>query len=75
MRTQNTWLRLLTSEFPPPPMQMKRSSQEHWDLIAAINAFDADRAAEIMRIHSERSQVTLMGRMQRKRSDKQANGG
>jgi DNA-binding GntR family transcriptional regulator len=75
MRTQNGWLRLLTSEFPPAPMQMKRSSEEHWELIAAIKNFDADRAAEIILRHGERSQANLMGRMRMKRSGKLANGG
>ena len=67
MRTQNAWLRLLTSEFPPTPPQMRRSSADHWELIAAMDEFDADRAAQIILDHSERSQVALMGRMQRKR--------
>jgi DNA-binding GntR family transcriptional regulator len=75
MRTQNGWLRLLTSEFPPTPLQMKRSSAEHWELIAAIKSFNADLAADIILKHAERSQANLMGRMQRKRSEKQANGG
>lgn len=68
MRTQNGWLRLLTSEFPPTPLQMKRSSAEHWDLIAAIKTFDADLAAETIVKHGDRSQASLMGRMQRRGS-------
>jgi DNA-binding GntR family transcriptional regulator len=75
MRTQNGWLRLLTSEYPPTPLQMKRSSAEHWELIAAIKAFDADLAAEIIVRHGERSQASLMGRMQRRRPERQASGG
>lgn len=67
MRTQNSWLRLLTSEFPPTPLQMNRSSAEHWELIAAIKAFDADLASETIVKHSDRSQASLMGRMQRRR--------
>jgi DNA-binding GntR family transcriptional regulator len=74
MRTQNGWLRLLTSEYPPTPLQMKRSSEEHWQLIAAIKAFDADLAAETIVKHSDRSQASLMGRMQRRRSERQTNG-
>jgi DNA-binding GntR family transcriptional regulator len=74
MRTQNGWLRLLTSEYPPTPLQMKRSSAEHWELIAAIKAFDADLAAETIVKHSDRSQASLMGRMQRRRSERQPNG-
>ena len=69
MRTQNAWLRLLTSEYPPTSLQMRRSSAEHWELIAAIKAFDADRAAEVIVKHGERSQASLMGRMQRRRSE------
>lgn len=67
MRTQNAWLRLLTSEYPPTLAQMKRSSAEHCDLLAAMKDFDADRAARIVLQHSEQSQAALMGRMQRSR--------
>lgn len=72
LRTQNAWLRLLTSEFPPAPLQMARSSAEHWELVAAINSFNAELAADIIRKHGEWSHANLMGRMRRKRSERPA---
>ena len=74
MRTQNGWLRLLAVEYPSISPQIQRSSAEHWELIAAFKSFDADLAAKIILKHGERSQTNLLGRMQRKRAEIQANG-
>ena len=67
MRTQNGWLRLLTSEYPPTPLQMKRSSAEHWELIAAIkkDLTEDQRHVIILRVFegfSLRETAMIMGK-------------
>ena len=42
---------------------MKQSSAEHWELLAAMDEFDGERAGEIIIRHSERSQTAMMARM------------
>lgn len=66
MRTQNGWLRLLTSAYPPSPTQIKKASEEHWQLIDALDN-DVDLACDIVVAHSERSQRVLMGQIRRNR--------
>src|SRR5690606_34727656 len=73
MQTQNGWLRLLTASSSLHPSQMRRSSEEHWELLAAIRNCDTDRAADTIRKHIERSKEIHLARMHSRESQNYAN--
>lgn len=67
MRQHNGWLRALSRKNPLTLAQMRRSSNEHWELIDAIEKGDPDTAVDVIGRHMRNSREIFIGNLRRDR--------
>jgi DNA-binding GntR family transcriptional regulator len=72
MKMHNSWVRALSVKHPLSPAHMRRSSAEHWQLIAAIREGDQDEAARLITQHMGHSRGIFLAHMRRDRMRNQA---
>jgi DNA-binding GntR family transcriptional regulator len=67
MKMHNSWLRSLSMKNPLTLAHMRSSSTEHWQLIAAVEAADADDAVRVIEKHMRRSRGIFLAHLRRAR--------
>lgn len=67
MKMHNSWIRALTVKHPLSPALMRRSSDEHWQMIAAIKEGDADETVRVFARHMGQSRELFLAHMRRDR--------
>jgi len=67
MKQHNSWLRALSLKNPLTLAHMRKSSAEHWDLLAAIENGDPDEAVRVIKEHMARSREIFLAHMRRDR--------
>ena len=67
MKQHNSWLRALSMKNPLTLAQMRASSAEHWELLAAVEGGDPDAAVQAIVKHMTRSREIFLANMRRDR--------
>lgn len=67
MKQHNGWLRALSRKNPLTLAHMRRSSNEHWELIEAVEKGDPDKAVEVIERHMRNSRAVFLANMRRDR--------
>lgn len=67
MKKHNGWVRALSRKNPLTLAQMRRSSDEHWQLIESVEIGDPERGAEIIWQHMQASRSMILEKMRRER--------
>lgn len=67
MKQHNSWLRALSIKNPLTLAQMRASSAEHWQLLAAVESGDPDAAVQAICRHMTRSREIFLANMRRDR--------
>jgi len=67
MKQHNSWLRALSMKNPLTHAQMRASSAEHWELLAAVESGDPDAAVQAIVRHMTRSREIFLANMRRDR--------
>lgn len=67
MRQHSGWLRALSRKSPLTLAQMRRSSNEHWEFIDAVEKGDPDAAVDVIEKHMRNSRAIFIESMRRER--------
>ncbi len=67
MKKHNGWLRALSMKRPLTLAHMRRSSDEHWELIEAVRRGDPEGAAQVIERHMQNSRRVFLEGMRRAR--------
>ncbi|WP_217540098.1 FCD domain-containing protein, partial [Stenotrophomonas sp. GbtcB23] len=67
MKQHNGWLRASSRKNPLTLAHMRRSSNEHWELIEAVEKGDPDKAVVVIERHMRNSRAVFLANMRRDR--------
>ena len=70
MRRHNAWIRALSRRSPLTLANMRRSSEEHWEIVTAVRQGDPAAAAAAIERHIANSRAVFLGHMQRDRAQR-----